>query len=134
MMSSVSWRDERGIGGVGIVGILVVTAILVYLAVQMIPTYTGAGRTTGPGAAPPGKAMSPQQRAHSVECRQYLSQIRQAIAAYAASNEQRPTSLSQLSSYGVSSAILVCPISRQPYVYDPRTGRVGCRTPGHEGY
>lgn len=127
-------QAERGIGGVSLIGILVVVAILVYLGVQMIPRQTGTGiRGT---TASSGKAATPIQRAHSVECQSNLNQIRQAITMYRTTNERPPASLADLKTMGVTASILSCPVggSRYAYWYDPRTGRVGCRYPGHERY
>jgi len=30
--------------------------------------------------------------------------------------------------------VMKCPVSGKPYVYDPKTGKVHCTTPGHEGF
>ena len=47
-------------------------------------------------------------------------------------NERFPASLNELN--GIPREMLVCPVSKQPYVYDPRTGRVGCIYPPHRGF
>jgi len=121
---------ETGIGGLTVIGLLVVGAIIIWLAVQMIPHYTGAGITE----APPGKAATPVQRAESVECRSNLTQIRSALTSYEVNNEQFPASLEELAAYGVVASMGVCPVGGLPYAYDGRTGQVQCRQPGHERY
>jgi hypothetical protein len=35
---------------------------------------------------------------------------------------------------GATAAICKCPVSGQPYSYDPQTGKVWCTTPGHEKF
>ena len=127
-------RDERGMSGFSLVGILVSVGIIIAIAAYIvIPSYTGAGVAR---TAPPGKAATPIQRAESVECRSNVAQIRQAITMYNTSNERMPASLQELSTYGLASSMMYCPVggSGYPYGYDPRSGRVGCRYAGHERY
>jgi hypothetical protein len=69
-----------------------------------------------------------------VECQSNLKQVRLAIDMYRQTNEHPPASVADLSSSGVTSSILVCPISHKPYVYDPVQGEIKCVTPGHERY
>lgn len=65
----------------------------------------------------------------SVDCRQRLNQIRAGIATYKASSgtEQNPASFKDLQ-MGVSADYFTCPVSNQPYIYDPATGTVKCQT------
>jgi hypothetical protein len=46
-------------------------------------------------------------------------------------DETYPASLNEL---GLPASMLVCPVSQQPYQYDPTTGQVRCTTPGHTRY
>jgi hypothetical protein len=46
-------------------------------------------------------------------------------------DETYPASLNEL---GLPASMLVCPVSQQPYQYDPATGQVRCPTPGHMRY
>jgi type II secretory pathway pseudopilin PulG len=108
---------------------VVVLAIIAVLAIWLVPKYLGGAKT------PAGKTVSaPIQKAHGVECMNNLRQIRTAIQMAAASNETPPRSLAEISSAGVSREMLVCPVSRQPYQYDPRTARVWCPFPEHQRY
>jgi hypothetical protein len=109
---------------------VVVLAILAFLAVWLVPRYLAG--TKSPVS---GKTVSaPIQRAHDVECMNYLRQLRAAIQMSQASSEALPRSLSELSSSGVTREMLACPVSRMAYLYDPQTGRVGCPYPPHRSY
>ena len=59
------------------------------------------------------------------------SQIRAAIQMRTTTDETYPASLNEL---GLPASMLVCPVSQQPYQYDPTTGQVRCTTPGHMRY
>ena len=129
------WLNEKGMGAFGLVGILVAVAIGIALMVYIAPAYIGGGVSVAK-TAPPGKAPTPIQRAESVECQSNLSQVRQAITMYQTNNEKLPASIQELSSFGVSGSLSYCPVggANYTYAYDARTGRVGCRYPGHERY
>jgi type II secretory pathway pseudopilin PulG len=77
-----------------------------------------------------GKAMD---KAKGEDCRQRLNQVRTAIQNQKAmsTTEGNPKSLSEL---GLGSGYLNCPVSNQPYIYDPATGTVKCQYPGHANY
>lgn len=62
-------------------------------------------------------------------CRQQLDQIRKGIETYKATgvSDQNPASLQDLQ-LGVSNTFFQCPVSGQPYSYDPATGTVRCPT------
>lgn len=118
-----------------LVGILVSIAILgVLMAVWL---YYGRGGSAGNGASNPAALPSAsrvgevRQAAESVECRNNLSQIRAAIQMRVTTEETYPASLSEL---GLPASMLVCPVSQQPYQYDPTNGQVRCTTPGHMNY
>ena len=77
----------------------------------------------------PGAAMD---QATAVTCKNNLSQLRQAIMMDSDPTEGTPPpSLQSLT--GIPAEMKVCPASGRPYAYDPRTGRVSCLTPGHQG-
>jgi competence protein ComGC len=120
-------RNRRG--SWTLVEMVVVLAIIAALALWLVPKYLGGAKT------PTGKTVSaPIQRAHGVECMNNLRQIRAAIQMVATTSETPPRSLAELSSSGVSREMLVCPVSRLPYQYDPRAGRVWCPYPEHQRY
>jgi len=66
-----------------------------------------------------------------VECRNNLNQIRTALQMRQGAEEGLPATLKEL---GLPDNLLVCPVSGQPYQYDPNTGTVKCSTPGHMSY
>ena len=111
--------------GFSLVEILVVAVILCILAAVFLPRYLG-GKDPVSGK----KIASPKERAKSVASGSYLGQINQAIQMYKMDNEDRfPETLADLKKYGVTDGMLLDPASRQPYAYNPETGRVSPPTP-----
>ncbi|MDM7461145.1 MAG: hypothetical protein P3X24_005780 [bacterium] len=117
-----------------LVGVLVSVAILgVLLMVWLYYGSAGGASNATPATAPPpaSRVGEVRQAAESVECRNNLSQIRQAIQIRTTTEETYPASLQEL---GLPETMLRCPVSGQPYQYDPTTGQVRCTTPGHMSY
>jgi hypothetical protein len=86
------------------------------------------GIHVGPGAESiPGKAI---EKAESTACQAQIKQVRDSIRMDIDSTGKPPASLDQ----GATASISKCPVSGQPYVYDPTTGSVHCSTPGHEKF
>nr|MCS7272633.1 hypothetical protein [Fimbriimonadales bacterium]MDW8051717.1 hypothetical protein [Armatimonadota bacterium] len=118
-----------------LVGVLAAVALIGILAAVWL--FYGAenepnGGASAVGAPPPASRVGEVQRAaESVECRNNLSQIRTALQMRATTEETPPASLQEL---GLPASMLVCPVSGQPYQYDPQTGQVRCPTPGHASY
>ncbi|MCS7300131.1 MAG: hypothetical protein NZ556_01060 [Fimbriimonadales bacterium] len=118
-----------------LVGVLAAVAILGVLL--MVWLYWGAGGASSgeakpPGAPPPASRVGEvRQAAESVECRNHLSQIRAAIQMRTTTEESYPAALQEL---GLPDSMLRCPVSGQPYQYDPNTGQVRCATAGHMSY
>ena len=75
-----------------------------------------------------GQSMA---RAKDGKCMDYLKQVRQGIMVYMTSSETPPSSLSELK---FPAELLVCPIDKVPYDYDPAAGTVKCKHPGHGKY
>ncbi|MGQ9730930.1 MAG: type II secretion system protein [Candidatus Zipacnadales bacterium] len=76
----------------------------------------------------PAQAM---ERATDTECQLNLqSTVRPGLQMAMMENENQPppTIPSDLVPYAK------CPVSGQPYSYDPQTGRIWCTTPGHEKF
>lgn len=113
-----------------LVEILVVLVVLCLLAAVLMPMYLKGGKTAG------GKKIdSPIQRGHAPECASNLNQIRQAYTmATTADDEQKPRALADLKRYGLTDSMLVCPAGKEPYRFDPATGRAWCVHPGHENF
>jgi len=79
-----------------------------------------------------GKAID---TAKDTECQERLRQIRLGIVNYKAvsATEQNPPTLKDIG-LGVSTNYYQCPVSGQPYSYDPATGQVKCQNPSHADY
>jgi hypothetical protein len=109
-----------------LVEILVVIALLLILAIWLLPKYTS-------GTKPSGQPhQTPKNAALAVQCRNNLQQIRLSIRMSRPTGEEPlPASLQDLR---LPAEMLYCPVSKQPYWYDPQTGRVQCPTPSHEGF
>ena len=122
-------RNNRG-NVFTIIELLVVVVIILVLANYMLRGYVGEGNSLQE------KVNTPKGRAESVSCMNNLKQIRYAIDMYRQSDEQNtpPPSLDALRPSGVSGDVVICPVSKVPYSYDPGQGRVWCTTPGHEKY
>ncbi len=118
-----------------LVGVLVSIAILGVLLMVWLYYGTGGsaqGDVATPGAPPPASRVGEvRQAAESVECRNNLSQIRQAIQIRTTTEETYPASLQEL---GLPAQMLSCPVSGQSYLYDPVAGQVRCPTAGHMSY
>lgn len=110
-----------------LIEILVVAVILIALAAFLMPRYL-AKAPVKPGTKSGG---SPIGAARSVECTSNLSQIRQAYTMATTTGEDRPSSLEQLKAFGVTDAMLRCPVSKTPYQFNAATGQARCLTPGH---
>ena len=112
-----------------LVEMLVVLVIIVILLALFAPKYLGGGKR------PDGKPIeSPMQRAHSVECTNNLSQFRQAYKmATMEDDTSRPQTLREVGR-GFPESMFNCPVGKQPYQYDPGSGRIACVQPGHERY
>lgn len=127
------WRDQKG----SILVVLLLGAVIVLLLAWFFlfrgKTHKAAESPFLPSSPPTTPGLA-QQQARGVECRSNLNQIRQAIQMYLTSEESFPPNLSALSSYGVTPSLRQCPVSGYPYQYDPRTGKVWCMTPGHQGF
>ena len=122
-------RSEAG--WVTLIELLVVTAIIVIAATMLYGPHGSAGGggvrgTGGLAQTTPGAAL---EQARGVECQQNLRALRQEIAAYRIDGERAPASLDE-----IRGAAKSCPVSGNPYAYDPATGTVRCTTPGHESF
>lgn len=110
-----------------LIEILIVLALIVALAIWLLPKYTGRG--TEPSGQP---RKTPENAALAVQCQNNLRQIRMAVRMARPTGEEPPPA--SLQEMRLPTEMLFCPVSKQPYVYDPHSGRVGCITPTHEGF
>jgi prepilin-type N-terminal cleavage/methylation domain-containing protein len=113
--------------GFVLVEILLVIAIIALLAGAYYGLKGGNEGNTSEDKSIPARSID---KGHSVECMNNLSQLRMAIQM-----ETDPvdgTLPDKLPDLG--SSVMKCPVSGKPYVYDPKTGKVHCTTPGHESF
>jgi prepilin-type N-terminal cleavage/methylation domain-containing protein len=115
--------------GFSLIEILVVLAIIVVLSSITYSVYLGHSK-----GAPPGKAHSPMERAKDVVCMENLRSVRQCIEASRTgeTDGKFPGALTEMRE--LSSELRECPEGKEPYQYDPMTGKVHCVHPGHENY
>lgn len=112
--------------GFSLVEILVVAIVLAVIAAVFVPRYLSGQKKPGGG-----KTQSPKQAARGVECAANLTQLRQAYTmAQTTSEEGGPRDLAALKSFGVTDAMLKCPVGGQPYLLGA-SGQIRCQTPGH---
>ncbi len=117
-----------------LIGLLAAVVIVVVLAAVY---YTGGGMTSVKKGSPLLDKASTKKTVigqsmdtgKSVDCRARLSQIRSGIAMYksTSANEANPPNLKDAVS-NVTADYFQCPVSKQPYIYDPATGTVKCPT------
>jgi hypothetical protein len=131
MKALTQMRNEKGF--LTLIELLVVMVIIL----GMFWVFSGPGRSPagpGGGVATPGGGMSTPgmaiRAAKGAECASNLNSIRQAIQVYKTTSEGRPPG--SLEELRLAPDYLRCPVSKQPYTYDPQTGQVQCTTPGHQ--
>jgi prepilin-type N-terminal cleavage/methylation domain-containing protein len=111
--------------GFALVELLVVVIIILLLTLAYFG-YVGHNKSAGKQEKTTmGQAID---KGHSVECMNDLNQLRQALQMRYQEDEKYPATLDGL---GVPTK---CPVSGQPYTYDPQTGTVKCATAGHEKF
>lgn len=126
-------------GNWSLIGLLAAVAIIVVLAALYFGK--GGGVTTVKSDSPLLDKSSTKQTvvgksidtAKAAECRERLDQIRKGIETYKATSgtEANPPTFKDIG-LGVSTTYFQCPVSNQPYAYDPATGTVKC--PTHANY
>ena len=91
--------------------------------------YLGSGGKNKDGSV----RKTPISAARGTVCTSNLQQVRAAIQTLQIGDEQErfPQSLTELK---LPSEFYACPDGKEPYPYDPNTGRVSCVHPGHEKF
>jgi type II secretory pathway pseudopilin PulG len=135
MMSHCTRRSEAGF--LTLIELLVVAAIILTMAYLFLGGHSpgsrqvekelGPARPGGPETIP-GRSI---EAARNVECKNNLAQLRQALQMRSMESDKPPASLGELR---LPPQMLSCPVTHNPYVYDPDTGKVHCTTPRHEQY
>jgi acyl-coenzyme A synthetase/AMP-(fatty) acid ligase len=126
----MSRRLQRG--NFSLIGTLVAIALTIGLVVVFV--FGGFGkkadnkRADKVGETIVGQSMA---RAKDGKCIENLRQVRMAIEMAKTSDDVPPAGLNELK---MPAEMLVDPIGKEPYEYDPATGTVKCVHPGHEKY
>jgi type II secretory pathway pseudopilin PulG len=113
-----------------LIELIVVCAILIGLAVWLLPRYL----TRTPSREGKPSRPAPVERAQGVECMNNLRQLRSAIQMHKTGNETAPASLGELTRQGIPQSMLACPVSQRPYGYQAAAGQVWCVFPEHRRY
>lgn len=115
--------SSRRTGGFALVEILLVVAIIALLAAGYYG-LSGRGGDEEEAASTPARAI---EKGRSVECASNLNQLRMLIEMHVAEHGEYP----RVFKAGDHGTLGRCPVSNEPYQYDPQTGRIYCTTPGH---
>lgn len=105
-----------------------ISAVALVLGGCMALSVDGNQRKDQVGETVVGQSFA---RAKDGVCMQNIRQVRQGIQVYLTSNDGPPPSLADIR---FPQELLVCPIDKKPYTYDPAAGTVKCDHPGHEKY
>jgi len=107
--------------------------VIVIIAILAVVFLKGGGATSARKDGE-GRTIIGQTKAAAKDdvCRSNLSQVRAALQI-----KQDPvdgTWPETLEETHIGSEFYRCPLGKEPYVYDPKTGQVHCIHPGHEKY
>lgn len=107
-------------------------AVIVIIAILAAVFLKGGGENTRKDGV--GKTIIGQTKAAAQDdvCRSNLGQVRMSIQVQTDPVENTfPTDLKSLK---LGDDFTRCPLGKEPYVYDPQTGKVHCVHLGHEKY
>jgi len=114
-------RHKRTRSGFSLIEILLVVVIIAVMAYFLLPRLLG-----GRDPLTHKTIVAPRERAQQVVGVEYIGQLNQAIQMYRGDHDgQLPPSLTDLKAYGVTDEMLLDPVTRRPYPYDPQTGVIG---------
>lgn len=118
-----------------LVELLVVMAIIAVLAgalyggSQLFGKSGASARKDGKGKTPFGLA---KLKADDTVCQSNLGQVRIALQVAATNADDKyPDTLAETR---LPAEFYSCPLGKEPYTYNPATGKVNCPHPGHEKY
>ncbi|MFQ6097693.1 MAG: hypothetical protein ACE5O2_08190 [Armatimonadota bacterium] len=113
---------RRGEAGFGLVELVVVILLILLAAGVYFGMFHGKGKKTTP--------RETMDRAKEVACQENLRQIRMGVRTYTMSGDAPPSTLAGL---GFPAESTRCPVSGQPYAYNPRAiGDDVVRCPYHK--
>lgn len=126
-------------GGFVLIELLVVIALIAVAAgvyfgwysprrAKQLKEAVESGEPTAVPVEPETVLGQVMQKAESMECMNNLSQLRQAIQMSVSDTGAYPARLQDLN----MPSLITCPVTGQPYQYDPASGTVKC--PSHPQY
>ena len=119
----MAFSKRRGRHGMALIELVVAIVVIAMLAAVVYGLWNHGQKGK---KSLPGQALD---RAHDVECKNMLAQVRASLQMAMQESEKPPPAIpADMAAYAK------CPQTGQPYVYDPNTGQVHCPTPGHEGF
>ena len=128
---------RKGMTAISLVISAGIVLLLMLLFLKGMPGMWGGSKALEELDRRPGKTIpeAAMNKARGPQCMSNLRQIRLALQMLTGDEQGRPpASLGELSPYDVTADILSCPVSGNPYPYDPSQAKVWCTTTGHEGY
>lgn len=117
--------------GQTLVATMVVLVIICILAgVYFVGTgnSTKSARPDGKGQTLVGQAI---YKARDEVCRSNINQVRQSLQIAWTTDEAYPATIQETR---LGEDFYKCPLGKEPYDYDPQTGQVRCKHPGHEKF
>ena len=121
-------------GGKSLIGLLVAVVIVILASLAFI-TGKGPGMAAAP-ERPDGKGETligkTVYAAKDDVCRTNLAQLRQSIEIN--TDQVEGTKPEKIQDTRLGESYYSCPVGKEPYVYDPATGKVRCPHRGHEKY
>lgn len=121
----------RLVRGQTLVASLIVIAIIAILAVVLLKANLGEGKSSRPdgkGTTIPGAVM---MKAQDTVCKDKLNQVRMSLQMSHTTDDTYPSTIQETR---LGNSFYQCPIGKEPFNYDPQTGKVQCPHPGHENY
>ncbi|UCF70354.1 MAG: type II secretion system protein GspG [candidate division WOR-3 bacterium] len=103
-------------------GLSALSLIMSLLVVGLV-AFLVIGYMSGKGGGD-SAAVSPIERAQSVECLAQVKKIEIQVQMYSVQNGRYPETLEMVE--GISERDLHCPVTQNAYDYDPQSGRVSC--------
>ena len=120
--------------GKSLIGMMVAVVILLLVSIVFI-TGNGPGLAKTP-PRPDGKGETVLGRsalaAKDDKCRAFLGQIRQSVQINA--DPVEGTYPAKIEDTKLGQDFYKCPVGKEPYGYDPTTGKAWCVHKGHEKY
>lgn len=109
-------RQDTGFAALSLIISLLVIAVIAFLVISY---------SLGNRGVPSSTAQSPLQRAKNVECLAQIKKIEMQVHLYSVQNGKYPVNLGEVE--GLFDSDLRCPVTGNPFLYDPESGRVSCQ-------